>query len=336
MLKLSKIFQFVWKTMLLAILLLCWGWGSFALYLSGPGPQWIKGLVTCLFVILLPGSFFLLQSYYRSIAACIGVFLLLLLWWGTLKPTNDRDWAVDVEKISHGRIANNILTIHNVRSFDYKDEMSPIPKWVERQYDMAKLQGLDIFLSYWASEHIAHTILSWDFGDDGHLAISIETRKDKTQEYSAVKGFFKQFGLSYVAADEHDIIRLRTNFRKERVYLYPLKGELSQAKKLLENYLEEMNLLVTEPKFYNALTRNCTTTIQIHADAARIDGKPPFDWRLIFSGHADAMLYDRGGINQTIPFKELRERSRIDPKAQTYEGADYSRFIRQDLPVPKR
>jgi hypothetical protein len=94
-----------------------------------------------------------------------------------------------------------MLTMHNVRNFDYVDENTTIQKWETRKYDLSKLDGVDLFLSYWVSEHIAHTILSWDFGIDGHLAISIETRKDKTQQYSVVKGFFKQFGLSYVAAD---------------------------------------------------------------------------------------------------------------------------------------
>jgi hypothetical protein len=216
-------------------------------------------------------------------------------------PTGVKDWAPDVAKISHGEIHGDILTMYGVRNFAYKSEQLYYQHWGTRTYNLNNLEGVDIFLSYWASEHIAHTILSWDFGVDGHLPISIETRKDKSQEYSAVKGFFKQFEIAYIAADEKDIIRLRTNFRKERVYLYRLKASKEQVLALLKDYLIEMNSLVQTPEFYNALSHNCTTTIQIHANAARKDAPPPLDWRLIASGHVDELLYDRGVLQSDLP-----------------------------------
>ncbi len=316
---------------LFLVLILCWIWGCVALFLSGPEPQWLRILLVCVFGGFLPGAFLFSRAFGRAFLLCSGLFVLLIFWWQTLQPTNDKDWAPDVARISHGAIQSDTLTMYNVRNFDYVDENTPIPKWETRTYDLGNLQGLDIFLSYWASDHIAHTILSWDFGDNEHLAISIETRKDKTQQYSAIKGFFKQFGLSYVAATEEDIIRLRTNFRKERVYLYRLLAPREQARNLLEEYLNEMNRLVPEPKFYNALTRNCTTTIQLHANAVRTDAPPPVDWRLILSGHVDELLYDRGAITQTLPFEELRHLSRIDLVAHKYSGTDFSRFIRDKI-----
>ena len=319
------------KAALFLVLFLCWIWGCVALFLCGPEPQWFRVMLVCVFGAFLPGAFLFSRSFGRAFFLCSGFFVLPIFWWQTLQPTNDKDWAPDVARISHGTIQSDTLTMHNVRNFDYVDGNTPIPKWESRTYNLGNLKGLDIFLSYWASEHIAHTILSWDFGNDGHLAISIETRKDKTQEYSAVKGFFKQFGLSYVAADESDIIRLRTNLRKERVYMYRLLGTEEQARALLETYLEEMNLLVNEPKFYNALTRNCTTTIQIHANAARTDAPPPIDWRLILSGHVDELLYDRGALPKTLPFTELRQLSRVDLVMQEYSGNDFARTMREEL-----
>lgn len=321
----------MFKTVLVPVLLLCWIWGGFALYFSAPGPQWLRMTLIFVFALFLPGAFLLSHRFIRGVVLCVGVFALVLIWWHTIQPTNDKDWAVDVAQISHGTIQDGTLTMYNVRNFNYMADGTPILKWETRTYDLGNLQGLDIFLSYWASEHIAHTILSWDFGDDEHLAISIETRKDNTQQYSAIKGFFKQFGLSYVAATEQDIIRLRTNFRKERVYLYELLGTSEQARNLLEEYLKEMNLLVDEPKFYNALTRNCTTTIRIHVNAVRTDAPPPIDWRLVLSGHGDELLYDRGAVVQTLPFTELRQLSRIDLAAKEYKGTDYSHFIREKI-----
>ena len=319
------------KAALFLVLFLCWVWGCVALWLCGPDPQWARLLLVCLFGFFLPVVFLLSRSFGRGFILCAGLFVVLVFWWQTLQPTNDKDWALDVAQISHGEIKGNKLTMYNVRNFDYVEEKNSIPQWTTRTYDLDELQGLDLFLSYWASDHIAHTILSWDFGNNNHLAISIETRKDKTQEYSAIKGFFKQFELSYVAAEEKDIIRLRTNFWKERVYLYRLLGTREQARALLENYLEEMNLLVSEPKFYNALTRNCTTTIQIHANASRSDAPPPIDWRLILSGHVDELLYDRGVLLKSQPFEELRQMSRVDLVMQKYSGDDFSQMMRKSV-----
>ncbi len=327
------------KGTILLLLLLAWAWGYLALLFSGPGPDWLKLVSACLFGALLPGIFLLSRSFMRGLFLCLFVFALLLAWWQTLQPSNDKDWATEVARISHGEIQGNRLIMHNVRSFHYTaDKISPEQWktkefWETREYDLDKIQGLDLFLSYWGSEHIAHTIMSWDFGNQ-HLAISIETRKDKKQEYSAIKGFFKQFELSYVAADETDLIRLRTNFRKERVYAYRLHVSKDLARALLQSYVTEMNRLVNEPEFYNALTRNCTTTIHLHNKAIVPDDLPPMDWRIIASGHVDELLYEEGVLVQELPFVELRRKSRIDQRMQLYGENHFSRILRYDLPRP--
>jgi len=329
----GRLLQLLFKTCSALILIALWGWGGCALFFSGPGPHWLNTILAFFFIFFLPGAFIFCRSFIRAVLACAVVFVILIIWWQTLEPTNFKDWAPDVAKISHGSIEGDTLTMYNVRNFDYKSETVFHQQWETRTYKLSNLQGVDIFLSYWASEHIAHTILSWDFGSDGHLAVSIETRKDKTQEYSAIKGFFKQFEIAYIAADEEDIIKLRTNFRKERVYLYRLQVPRERAQALLESYLEEMNRLVTKPHFYNALTRNCTTTIQIHADATRPDSPPPLDWRLIASGHVDELLYDRGIIQSDLPFPELRQASRVDLEMQTENGENFSEIIRELIPT---
>jgi len=325
----GRYIQLFMKVVLVLVLLVCWLWGGAALFLAGPEPHWLRVVLVCVFGAFLPGCLIFVRLFHRAFFLSCCVIIPLLFWWQTLVPSNDKNWAADVAQISNGSILGDDLVMHNVRNFIYVDENTPVERWVTRSYDLDKLQGLDLFISYWASEHIAHTILSWDFGEDGHLAISIETRKDTTQEYSAVKGFFKQFTLSYVAADETDIIKLRTNYRKERVYLYQLLATKKDARALLETYLDEMNLLVNEPKFYNALTRNCTTTIRIHGNAARTDAPPPFDWRIIMSGHVDELLYDRKAIDQSIPFVTLRESSRVDLEMQKYKGSEFSKAMRE-------
>ena len=325
---------FLLKALSLLFLLPVWGWGFLAILFASPGSDSIQFLQAGLFALLLPGIFFFSRSFFKGLFLCLGAFSLILIWWQTLQPAGDKEWSPDVARVAHGEIEGNVLTMHNVRNFHYSSEKDFEENWETRRYNIDELQGLDMFFSYWASEHIAHAIMSWDFGQDQHLAISIETRKDISQEYSAVKGFFKQFELSYVAADERDLVRLRTNFRKERVYAYRLQVSKERSRALLEDYLLEMNTLVATPRFYDALSRNCTTAIYLHTKAINVDNPPPMDWKILASGHLDELLYQEGVVSRQLPFASLRQRSRIDLKMQSHGEEQFSRILRQGLPKP--
>jgi len=316
----------------LLFLLPAWGWGVCALFFAGPDPDSVRISLAALFAVSLPMVFILCRSYIKEWCICLGLFALLLGWWQTLEPSFDKEWAPDVAEIAHGEITGNKLVLYNVRNFQYSAEDVFEERWETREYDLDAIQGLDLFLSYWASDHIAHVIMSWDFGQDKHLAISIETRKDIHQEYSAIKGFFKQFELSYVAADEKDLIGLRTNHRKERVYMYRLNVSKERTRALLESYIAEMNSLKERPKFYDALRQNCTTAIFLHTKAINPDNPPAIDWRIIVSGHLDELLYDNGMLNQEIPFAILREKSRVDELMQASGEEHYSKTLRKNLP----
>jgi len=186
-----------------------------------------------------------------------------------------------------------------------------------------------MFFSHWSGPAIAHTILSWDFSDGQHLAISIETRKRVGQEYSAIAGFFRQYPIYYVVADERDVVRLRTNFRGENVWMYRLKpARPDAARALLLDYVASINALAERPAWYNALTDNCTTTIQRHARHIN-PGANPLDWRLLANGRLPELLYERGRIDTSVPFEELRRRAHIDARAKAADrDPDFSARIR--------
>jgi len=312
--------------------LLALGWGALALHYHAPL------LGGALPIVWLIGGVVLLVSMrpaWRGIAAVAVIFALLLVWWSAIAPLNDRDWQTDVAQLPTGTLDGDVLTLHNVRNFDYRSETDFTPRWETRTYDLAQLTGLDLFMSYWGSPSIAHTILSWNFADGQHLAISIETRKQVGESYSAVAGFFKQYELYYVVADERDVIRVRTNHRGEDVYLYHLRTPADRARAILLDYVESMNALAAQPKWYNAATHNCTTTIRTHVQ--RIGIAQPWDWRILVNGYADQMLYERGGLDTSLPFADLRERSLIDPRAQAADqDPHFSERIREGLPNPQR
>jgi hypothetical protein len=313
-------------------LVLAAGWGAAALWFDGPSSRPLAGGLAAAFVVTSLLLLFWIRPVRRGLLPFVLLFATVLLWWLSLEPSNERHWMADVAQLPSAEVNGDRLTIHNVRDCRYTTEMDYEARWETRSYDLSAIDGLDLFLSYWGPRVIAHTIMSWDFADGQHLAISIETRKEVGEEYSAVRGFFRQFELYYVVADERDVIKLRTDYRGEDVFLYRLRTPPDRARKLLLEYVEKFNGLVAQPAWYNALTHNCTTVI--FDNVRPVVGSVPFDWRILANGHIDEMLYEEGIINASMPFESLRERSHVnEPAARAGPEADFSALIRSGLPA---
>jgi hypothetical protein len=165
------------------------------------------------------------------------------------------------------------------------------------------------------------------------VVFSIETRKEKGEGYSTLKGFFKQYELTYVVADERDLIRVRTDFRNppEDIYLYRLRTPLENGRRLFMEYIKQINSLKKSPEWYNTLTTNCTTNMVRHARA--FGGRAKYTWKVLLSGYAPQYAYELGALDTTIPFEELRNESYINPKARAIgDDPQFSRKIREGLP----
>ena len=310
-------------------------WGAMALWFDGPQSRVLAGTMAgglALVSILLAA---LVRPFLRGLGAALLPVVAVALWWTSVPPSNKRDWAPDVARTARATFEGSRVTIENVRNFHYRSESDYDQSWETRTYNLDGIQGVDLFLSFWGPTQIAHTIVSWEFDDGQHLAISIETRKENGESYSALRGFFHQYELYYVVADERDLIGLRVNHRGEQVYLYRIRAQTSQARALLVDYLDQVNRLADHPQWYNALTQNCTTTIRGHAQNIGAGGH--LDWRLLANGHLDELLYERGQIDTDLPFADLRARSNITEKAKAAgKSPDFSVRIRQGLPENPR
>ncbi len=307
------------------------GWAGLSLWFDGPSSRALAGTLAVSFALGTIATLVFVRPAQRALGVFLAIWLAVLAWWLSIAPRNDRDWQPDVARPATAEIRGDVLTVYNLRNFDYRSETDFTKRWEDRTYDLARLRGVDAFLSFWGPTLIAHTIMSWEFDDGRHLAISIETRKETGESYSALRGFFRQYELYYVVADERDLVRLRTNHRGERVYLYRLRGTPERARALLRSYLNEVNRLATRPKWYNAFTHNCTTTIRFHAQQAGL--RNPWNWRILANGKADELLYLRGTIDRNLPFAELRARSDITAKAQAADqDPAFSQRIRVALP----
>jgi hypothetical protein len=307
-------------------------WGVFALWYQAPGGQASKAL--CVILWLGLGAALMMASWQgrgAALAAFVVIFAALLIWWRGITPTNDRVWADDVARITNGTVEGNRVTLHDVRNFEWRSNTDYTQRWETREYDLDRLNSVDMILSYWNGPAIAHMLMSFGFDDGRHVAFSVEVRRAKSDKYSELGGFFKEFGLSIIAADERDVIRVRTNVRGEDDYLYRIRMPLSAMRSLFLGYIDEANALVHTPRFYNTITVNCT--LLVYHMMKRIVGYLPLSYRLLLSGYLPEYVYKVGGLDQDYPLAELRARGRITDRARMADHSDdFSAQIRRGIP----
>lgn len=309
-------------------------WGVIALYYGDSHTSKIQNVLAIGFGlsgILTIAALGMPRLRWRMLVFFSILFASIVLWWLQIQPANDRQWQQDVERLAYATIEGDLVTVRNVRNFDYKSEFNYLPAYYTKTYDLSKLEGVDLFSTYWMGPAIAHTMLSFNFGEGGHLAISIEARKEKGESYSSTKGFFRQYELIYIVADERDLVRLRTNYRKnpiEDVYLYRINWSKEDVKQVFLQYIHEMNRLNEKPAFYNTLLENCTTMIWMHTLANQDHLK--FSWKILASGYFPEYLYESGRLDQHLPFEQLQQRARINILAnEADQASDFSQQIRK-------
>jgi hypothetical protein len=307
-------------------------WAAAALYFDLP-VAWLRMPAAVVYILVMISVSLGLRDRWAAAGAIASSFLLALVWWLSLRPSNNRNWQPDVARRAWGEIDGDRVTIHNVRNCDYRSELDYVPHWETRTCDLSKLRGVDLFLTYWGSPWIAHPIVSFDFSDGDHVAFSVETRKQVGESYSTVRGFFRQYELIYIVSDERDVVRLRSNYRTgEDVYLFHTNATPHLARALFLEYLDRMNRMRDNPEWYNALTNNCTTNIDVLAAAAQ-GIRPSWDWRILFNGRADRMMYERGNLAGDLTYAELKTKAFINPAAQAADKApDFSERIRAGRP----
>ncbi len=310
-------------------------WIAAALWFRLPAPDAVRAVAAAFAGLAAVATAIALFSRWRWRAA--GLFALLFagvaLWWSTITPPAGGDWTPDVARQTTGSVNGDILTLSDVRDFDWRSDDDFTERWETRSYDLSKLDSLDLILSYWAGPQMAHLIMSFGFADGEVLAWSLEVRREKGGVYSPVADAFRSHTLVSIAATERDIVRLRTNVRGEDVRLYRLNASPEAIRTLLIGYVDEANALAREPRWYNSLTTNCTTAVTRLIRS--LGGALPFDWRLIVNGYLPGYLYEHGAVDTSIPLAELIERAKIVERAKAADHSpDFSRLIRVGIPVP--
>ncbi len=313
---------------LLLLLLSAWAMAALAFDVRIP---WLRMPLAVLYAVVLLALWVVVKRRWLATIATLAGFGLVAAWWFSLPPTNDGDWQPDVAVLAYAEVDGDKVTVHNIRNCDYRTETDFDVRYYDKTFDLTRIRTADLYMVYWGSPYMAHTMVSFGFAGGDYLCFSIETRKEKGEGYSAVKGLFRQFELVYIAADERDVVRLRTNYRTgEEAYLFRLNASPAQVRAFFMNYVQQLNRLREQPKWYNAVRHNCTTSIRMQRAAA---DRAPWDWRMLVNGYGDELLYERGMIPTNLPLVELKAQAHINARARAADkDADFSRRIRQGVP----
>ncbi|TXL02925.1 hypothetical protein BMR07_16580 [Methylococcaceae bacterium CS1] len=314
------------------ILSVFWLWCSVAIYfILLPYVDWAV-FISVAFVCVIPLIFFLLPQRKLALLLIVLAYIAVLFGWNNMQPSNDRIWMPSVAKNPYAITQGNQVSVHNIRNFDYQTEHDFIQNYYDKTYNLDELETLSFILSYWdGGTKVAHTILSFGFKNGDYLAVSAETRLELGEPQELIQGFFNQYEMLYVLADERDVIRLRTNLRKEEVFLYPTRVSKENVRKVFDVIMTRVNKLHQQPEFYNTLTQNCFTALR--ADLSTI--APPknlWDWRVLANGYADQMLYESKDIDTDLSFIEAKQYFHINQYVSADNSPEnFSQKIRPNL-----
>jgi hypothetical protein len=296
----------------------------------------VRAGLAVLYVLATFLAFIFLSRRRRTLAGFLVVFAGIVAWWLSIPASNDRNWQADVAVLPYAVVKGEQVTIYNIRNLNYRTETDYDVRYYDKTFDLNRLDSVDLIAVYWMGDAIAHIMISFGFQEKDFVTFSIETRKEVGEDYSTLKGFFKQYELIFIAGDERDLIRVRTDYRNppEDVYLYRGRLAPENSRKFFMEYVRQINSMKENPEWYNTLTTNCTT------DVVRLirayGGRARYNWKVLLSGYAPQYAYENGSLDTCIPFTELRKLSYINSKARAVgEDPEFSRKIRERLPRPQ-
>jgi len=307
-------------------------WCTLAIRFSGLPGETLPLIASGIFATGVLLAFIFLPNRKRTALTLLVLCIGIIIGWSQKRSSHDRDWIVSVAKLPRVTIEGNQVKIQNIRNFDYRTEKDFTPRYYDRTFDLAKLETVDYALSYWdGNEAVAHTILSFGFSDGGYVAVSVETRLERGEPQNALRGLFKQYELIYVLGDERDLLRLRTNFRKEEVFLYPTTVDRENVRKLFKVIMERVNDIASEPEFYNTLFQSCLSSLV--SDFKKVmTPRSFFDLRRIQNGYSDEMLYENGWIDSKRSFADTKRLHHINQYVhENINSENYSINIRPHM-----
>lgn len=227
------------------------------------------------------------------------------------KPSNDRNWEVGFEILPKIEIDGSKVTVENVRDWRYKDKDITSKKYINETYDASRIKQTWFLVEPFAKwDGIAHTFFLFEFDDGKSVSVSVESRREKGEDFSAFMGLFNNFELIYLWGSEEDLIGRRLIVEQSKVYKYPLTIPKSWQSNLFVELAKETEELYDHPRFYNTLINNCTNILAKSANRIKKNVVPlHISWA--FPGYSDDLLYKLKFIPTDKSLEELKKESLI-------------------------
>jgi hypothetical protein len=304
------------------------GWSTLALRYCLPLPEGARFAIALALPCTALLAIWRVPRRRTALMMAAGALAAGLIAFYAQAASHERDWVPEVSALPWAEIDGERVTLHNIRSCDYRSESDFDLRHRSDTFDLSRMTGVDLFQVYWGSPAIAHTMLSFGFDDGRRICLSVETRRERGEMYDAIRGFFRQYEIIYIWGDETDLVRLRTDHRGETVYRYRLNVPLEKARAILLEYLRTTNDLRQTPQWYNALLDNCTTTLIGHARPI-VNPDASIDWRWLANGYLHEVMHERGTLDSSVPLEQLRRDGLVNGRAPAeLTGPEYSRRIR--------
>ena len=269
--------------------------------------------------------------YFLLIFSSI-VIIWIIIRHLKLRPSNDRSWVNDNNKLAKAEFEDNLVTIRNVRDFRWRTTKDFDENWIDMKFDLNKISKLWFVLEYFEPKRkqMAHTIMVFESEDGERIACSIEVRREKGERYHPLKGLFRQYELIYVWSTESDVIGVRTRCRRKSVtHLFEaiVLGP-GNERRMFESYLNRTNKLRISPEWYNTITNTCSTNIVRHVNEV-YPGRVPRTMAILLPGISPRILKKNNLVKMGTSIDESMEISKIDEKAINWDGeSDFGDWIR--------
>ena len=309
-----------------------WLWCLGAIYFFGLPGNILPLAAASLFGLGVPLALIVLPNRRRTVYGVLALCAGIILGWSQIKPSHDRNWATSFAQLPRITTEGDLIRVHNIRNFDYRTPEDFTVRYYDKTFDLNKLETADYVLSYWdGNEAIAHTLVSFGFGDGDYLTVSVETRLEQGEPQTNLGGFYKQYELIYILGDERDLLRLRSNFRKEEVFVYPTNFNKKDIRKFFGVIIERINSIANKPQFYNTISHNCISSLT--KDFSKVlEVREPFNYRWFLNGYSAELMFEHGAINSNGNFADTQRFHHINQYVQADKnGEDYSRGIRPHL-----
>jgi hypothetical protein len=312
-----RLFRVLFAGLSSIVLLIMLAWCVLAIYYSNLfGAGWLAA--------------FIMRPRRATVGWFLAAFAAVVVWWMAIPASNNRVWAPEYARMPRATIDGDRVTVHDIRDFDYRSESDFDVRYYDRSFDLRELRTMDFIGSSWGIPNVIHTLLSFGFADGDHLVLSVETRRELGEAQTTLPSLFKQYELIYVLGSECDLLRLRTNIRKENVYVFPTTTPPQDVRKVFLESLQRINDLYEHPRYYNLMLHNCTTSLVPLVRTVRPGRR--FDWRFLLNVNTVQMGYDGGWFATPLSLKDTVEACHANNYVENLPGCeDYSRLIRPDL-----